>query len=476
MDWMNNLFVVLILTTITGTIFYVMGIPFRKIWFKNSIRLLRFQLRVTQGAFLVPFVYIVLYVHARVYLPGMKSNVNLFYHTPATLWMSILLTCGWIVFFLRQLAGRVSRRYRWMQICQGNIPEEDMEIQALFTEICERLGAGGKVTLCRNDSVNMPCITYHKGYTVVLPLECYTQKEAAIIFCHEICHYLNGDLYRKSAGTAANLIHAFNPVVRKATSELNIACEEYCDSVACRKGEGFFTDKEYYGMILDELKEDRKRERYNLLAFAETRSDYERRVECMSNNRLHGNIKKGTAVLLSACFLMGSSITALAVGDGVTAAYGVVADATDNRRIEEEISATGIMELADPVSDEEIIEEFARIYDLNPDDVIMMEEDTIETIGDTKVINWPGIPAGKTYMSSGFSQEIGDTVTVTTVGSPSDIRYQTGIKDPDQLMRYVEGNGTVQHDFEITIKGRYYFFVTNRNSSRVLDAKATIIR
>lgn len=351
-----------------------------------------------------------------------------------------------------------------------------MEIQALFTEICERLGAGGKVTLCRNDSVNMPCITYHKGYTVVLPLECYTQKEAAIIFCHEICHYLNGDLYRKSAGTAANLIHAFNPVVRKATSELNIACEEYCDSVACRKGEGLFTDKEYYGMILDELKEDRKRERYNLLAFAETRSDYERRVECMTNNRLHGNIKKGTAVLLSACFLMGSSITALAVGDGVTVAYGAVADVTDNRKIEEEVNATGIMELADPVSDEEIIEEFARIYDLNPDDVVMMGEEGIEVVGDFVNINWPGIPAGKTYMSSGFSQVVGDTVTVTTVGSPSDIRYQTGIKDPDQLMRYVEGNGTVQHDFEITIKGRYYFFVTNRNSSRVLDAKATIIR
>ena len=91
MDWMNNLFVVLILTTITGTIFYVMGIPFRKIWFKNSIRLLRFQLRVTQGAFLVPFVYIALYVRTRVYLPGFKSDINLFYHTPATVWMSILL-------------------------------------------------------------------------------------------------------------------------------------------------------------------------------------------------------------------------------------------------------------------------------------------------------------------------------------------------------------------------------------------------
>jgi beta-lactamase regulating signal transducer with metallopeptidase domain len=475
MDWMNNLFVVLILTTITGTIFYVMGIPFRKIWFKNSIRLLRFQLRVTQGVFLVPFVYIVLYVRTRVYLPGFKSAINLFYYTPATVRMSILLTCVWIVFFLTQLISRVSRCYQWVQICQGNIPEEDMEIQALFMEICERLGVGGKITLCRNDSVSMPCITYHHGYTVVLPLECYTRKEAAIIFCHEICHYLNGDLYRKTVGTAANLIHAFNPVARAATSELNLACEEYCDSVACRRGDEFFTDKEYYGMILDELKEDRKRERYNLLAFAETRSDYERRVECMSNNRLHGNIKKGTAVLLSACFLMGSSITALAVGDGVTVAYEIVANATDTR-VEDGVDTTVAIELTDSLSDKEVIEEFARAYDLNPDDVIMRGEDDIETIGDFITINWPGIPAGKTYMSSGFSQEVGDSVFVSVSGEPTDINYQMGIKDPKQVMRYAEGSGDLSHTFAISIKGRYYFFVTNLDSSRVLDAQATIIR
>ena len=256
---------------------------------------------------------------------------------------------------------------------------------------------------------------------------------------------------------------------------MNLACEEYCDSVACRRGDEFFTDKEYYGMILDELKEDRKRERYNLLAFAETRSDYERRVECMSNNRLHGNIKKGTAVLLSACFLMGSSITALAVGDGVTVAYRAVADVTDNR-VEEAVDIEGSVETADTLSEEEIIEEFARAYDLDPDDVVMMGDDNIETIGDTIVINWPGIPAGVTYMSSGFSQVEGDTATVTVVGSPSDIKYQMGLKDPHQVMRYVEGSGTLQHDFSIKIKGRHYFFVTNRDSSRVLDAKATIIR
>lgn len=475
MDWMNNLFVVLLLTTMTGSIFYAIGTPFKDIWFKNDIRLLRFQLRVTQCAFLVPFVYVALYLHARVYLPGMRSNINLFYHTPITVLASIVLTCVWIVFFLRELAGRLKRQYQWIQICRGNIPEEDMEIEALFKDICERLGAAGKVTLCRNDSISMPYITYYHGYTVVLPLECYTKKEAAIIFCHEVSHYLNGDLRRKTLGTAVSLIHAFNPLARKAVMELGLACEEYCDCVACSRGEGYFTDKEYLTMILDELKSGKKRERYNLLALAETKTDYERRVECMNNNRLHRRIKRGTAVLLSACFLMGSSITALAVGDGMTVAYGAVADVTDNR-VDEYMNTEGIDGMTDTLSDEEIIEEFARIYDLDPDDVIMMGDDDIETIGDFININWPGIPAGKTFMSSGFSQEVGDSVSILSVGSPSDIRYQMGIKDPNQLMRYVEGSGDISHAFSISIKGRYYFFVTNLDSSRTLDAKATIIR
>lgn len=195
----------------------------------------------------------------------------------------------------------------------------------------------------------------------------------------------------------------------------------------------------------------------------------------MSNNRLHGNIKKGTAVLLSACFLMGSSITALAVGDGVTVAYRAVADVTDNR-VEEAVDIEGSVETADTLSEEEIIEEFARAYDLDPDDVVMMGEEGIEMAGDFININWPGIPAGRTYMSSGFSQEVGDSVLVSVSGEPTNINYQMGLKDPHQVMRYVEGSGDVTHTFSISIKGRHYFFVTNLDSSRVLDAQATIIR
>ena len=60
-------------------------------------------------------------------------------------------------------------------------------------------------------------------------------------------------------------------------------------------------------------------------------------------------------------------------------------------------------------------------------------------------------------MSTGFSQAEGDAVTATTVGSPSDIKYQMGIKDPKQLMRYAEGTGAFSHTFAITIKRQILF-------------------
>lgn len=193
----------------------------------------------------------------------------------------------------------------------------------------------------------------------------------------------------------------------------------------------------------------------------------------MREYRMHGGLKKGTAVLLTACFLLGSSMTALAAGDGMTEAYGAAAKATADRAEEEENVTVNADAVA--MSDEEVLEEFARAYDLDPEDVIMIGEDDIETIGN--FINLEGdIDPGKTFMTSGFNESVGNVVTATTVGSPSDVKYEMGIKDPNELMRYVEGTGTMAHDFKITIEGRYYFFMTNLDSSRKLHIKATVMK
>ena len=115
------------------------------------------------------------------------------------------------------------------------------------------------------------------------------------------------------------------------------------------------------------------------------------------------------------------------------------------------------------------------MYDLDPDDVIMMGDEGVETVGDCIYIDWSLTP-GKTGMTSGFSKDVGSSVVITTIGDPDDIKYQMGIKDPNELMRYVEGTGYFSHEFSIKIKGRYYFFVTNLDDSRDIQVKGTVIK
>lgn len=474
MDWMSNLFVVLFLTSITGAIFYLIGSVFRVIWFRNDVKLLRFQMQATQWAFMVPFVYIILYVRAQGSILAADISINLFYNTSMMRRICAILGCAWVVLFLALLVYKLYVRFRWIWVFRGNIPEEDEGTEEMFREICERLGVEGRVSLYRNDSIEMPCITYSHGFAVVLPLKRYTEKETAVILYHELCHYLSGDIYLKTFSCIVALLHVFNPAAHIMLKQLSLVCEECCDRMACEKGTEMFSRKEYFLTILNALAEESGRERYDLFLLADTIGDYERRVQSMREYRKHGGLKKGTAVLLTACFLLGSSMTALAAGGGMTAAYGAAVEVTENR-VEEDKNVA--VSAADPaaVSDEEILEEFARAYDLDPEDVIMIGEDGIETIGDAFYIEGD-IDPGKTLMTSGFNEDVGDVVSAMTVGSPSDIRYQMGIKDPNELMRYVEGTGTMAHDFKITIKGRYYFFMTNLDSSRKLHIKATVMK
>lgn len=475
MDWMSNLFIVLLMTTVTGSAFYAVGEAFQKLWFKHDARLLRFQMIVTQGAYVVPFVYAVLYMQMRRDSQTSGSgNNNLFYSTPAMRGVSAALGCLWLVLFMALFMHKLYVRLKWMQIFRGNIPEEDAGTEAVFEEICERMGISGKVSLYRNDLVEMPCITYVKGFAVVLPLKRYTKKETSVILYHELCHYLSGDIYLKTACCIVSLLHAFNPAVYLMLRRLSLVCEECCDRMACERGEGIFSRKEYFRTILSALAEEGNvRERYNLFLLADTIGDYERRVRSMREYRVHGKFKRGTAVLLAAGFLLGSSITAVAAGEGMTVAYGKAAEAT-SERTEELTDAVDIEGAAVSMSDEELLEEFARAYDLDPADVVIVGEEGIEVIGNFINVDWK-IPAGKTFMTTNFHKDAGSEVTVTTVGKPSGTRYQTGIKDPKDLMRYIEGSGNMAHTFDVEITGGHCFFVTNLGSGE-LNIQGSVIK
>lgn len=478
MDLASKLFVILLMLDIAGTIFFLIGSVFRKL-IKNDVVFLRFLTKATLYAYLVPFVYAKLYLTKRITVIEFGSDYNLFYHTPLILGMDAVLGCIWSGLFLVLLAYRLYRRYRWVQICRGNIPEEDDQVMQVFAQTCAALGIDGKVSLCRNDSIDTPCITRYHGYIVMLPLECYTEEEVRIIFYHELCHYLNGDLYLKTMGCIAALLHVFNPAVHILMKQLELLCEQCCDRVACEKGMAIFTKQEYFRIILNSVVSSGRKDRYQLFALADDKSSYERRVEYMFKYHVNGGLKRGSAIVLAACFLLGSSITSLAAGDGVTGAYQDLAEKSSVRSTYDEGEADVPAVTADEadVTDEEMVEILSKAYDLDPDKVVIMD-DGIELYGagdddDTEPIHitWMVEP-GFTYMSARFAVHVGDVVNVVVYGTPDDMEYEMGIRDPKYTMWYKEGTGKLHMDYLVEIDGYHNFYVTNRSDTESLRIDA----
>ena len=468
MDWASSTFVALLMTGLTGTIFYLAGLICRRaIGYDVAFR--RFLAYATLGSFLLPLVFTVLYLTRRITEMKITSDSNLFYNTPRMRDVGIALGCIWIGLFALLLIRKLYHRFRWSLVCRGNIPEEDEAVEGLFHEICEELQVKGKVALARNDLIDTPCITYYHGYVVMLPFIRYTEKELQVIFCHELCHYLHRDLHLKTTGCIVVLLHAFNPAVYVLFRQINLMCEEACDAAASKKGEKMFTKQEYMAVILRSLIGDNRKNRYQLFALSDDKTNFERRVEYMSRTHKKGSLKKSAAVIAAAAFLMGSSMTALAAGDGLVEAYKDMADETSVKNTYDGIVGTNV-----DVSDEEALEVLCKAYNLDPSKVTIMEDDA-DPASLVRKITWI-VPKGETYMSSGFVQEVGDNVCVTVQGTPESLNYQMGLKDPEDIMWYVEGFGKIHQDFTIGIKGRHYFFVTNLSEQADLDIEAAIVR
>ena len=456
---------------LTGTVFFLAGSVLRRFADRDAV-FLRFLTKATLFAYLVPYIYIVLYLTKWIRMDAGIDSFSLFHITPMLLTVYEVLGCLWLGIFLVLLTERLYRRYQWARLCRGNIPEEDREIAGIFSEICTELGIReGRVALSRNDSVRVPCITYYHGYVVILPLVRYTPQEARVIFYHELCHYLNKDLSLKTVGCIAALLHAFNPAVHILMRQMDLLCERCCDRAACERGSGRFTGKEYFKIIMRSLVSDHKTDKYQLFALADDMTDYERRVEYMLGYHKNGGLRRGTALALAVCFVAGSSMTALAAGDGMTGVYAGLTDESSARTtdVTYEDGAINVAEADDPV-----LEEHSRQYDLDPEKVTVMEEEIVP-YSKIKQIHWK-VPAGETVVSTEFWQSPGDIVTIVVEPDRDDIEYEMGIQDPTALMRYVEGTGRLTHDFLIDRTGLHAFYITNRSETEPLVMDAYIIR
>ena len=70
--------------------------------------------------------------------------------------------------------------------------------------------------------------------------------------------------------------------------------------------------------------------------------------------------------------------------------------------------------------------------------------------------------------SAAFKASSGQTITVTSVASPSNITYHMGIVQPDGVRRYVSGSDVMSHKFTLTQTGTYYVYIQNMSTTTAL--------
>lgn len=185
----------------------------------------------------------------------------------------------------------------------------------------------------------------------------------------------------------------------------------------------------------------------------------------MSQFHMSGGIKKSAALMLAACFLLGSSFTSLAAGVKMTGAYEGYAEETSVKNSLENIDA----------ENQKAIEEMAQLYNIDPDKIVMMDDVNMEGRGRIIDIEWD-MDEDETFMSGGFTLSEGSKVQLWVVGNPTDVTFQTGLKNPDNIMDYVEGSDIIDFTYTAPSDGRYYFFVVNLSETKGLYINARIVK
>lgn len=70
-------------------------------------------------------------------MSGEEGIAILFYANQRVKYLFYVLGCLWLTVMIILMFFHLYRYLKWREVCMGNIPEEDMKIQAVFDAICE---------------------------------------------------------------------------------------------------------------------------------------------------------------------------------------------------------------------------------------------------------------------------------------------------------------------------------------------------
>lgn len=451
-----NIFFLVFLTTLTGSFIQAIWILCKEIWGHKNPLAVYAGLKIVCIGYIIPVIYILslCHFHNSFYAENKDHEIVKKLQLIPFFYSGIyILAIIWICLFLLVVSYRVMEYLNWKSYIKVGILEADTATVEILKSCAETLSIKKIPEIHKKAGLSSPLCTGIFVKMILLPDVEYSKKELEVIFMHELTHMKKHDLEMKWIAVAITMFHCFNPMAYELFKQISIWSEIQCDIYACEKGKDKFTIKNYYGVILKIMTENRNKKvkDFIITALAEKSSDIIVRVR---------NVKDYKKTKNNMRFLVGFTII-LALAGGTMLSY--VVSVRILKQYDEYVNGSFLDEFEKQENEKEIvIENFNEKYKIIDDKNIKLLEMKEEYQNKWK------LDGRKTYNVGEIYCREGDTVSVHCVFLEDSDKYiEVGIIDQEHNARYVQNKNFVIYSFNIEKSGYYSIFIKNMDSSDV---------
>ena len=370
----------------------------------------------------------------------------------------------WLIGAIVTARNIFGKRNKVRALHQYDLPMDDPRIIELFYETYPEI-AKRKIPVYRNLIVDTPMIVGVLHPTLLVPDRSFSESMLKIILQHEATHIIHKDNLYKFIGRIVICIIWWNPLLYRYFKEWTKWAETYCDISVCDR----FLDGDrriYSGVTL------KYSTGIDISDSLTQHSPFAKENPIMGRIKRLTKIKRGKkyaalGLVLSAIFVAGSSMTALAAGN-VTANAGK-SFYWETLAKDADVSATNDNFIDLNQVDNETVFEF-KPGEWDPSDYTFVEMDAssdMELLETVKHFDWDVAP--KTFAASGNFLKTKDSVIQGScyVTAPSNVYF--GVIQPDGTFSCTSGKGQI--GFKYTVKRFGYHKVAVQNT---LAARLTL--
>lgn len=449
MTWINNLFFLIILNSITGGLAQLLWYLLQKhLEQKNKIKSVYPTLKIVALFYTIPVVYILFTLQSVNFGEHISFVNGMPLFTPVITQIMKVVAMIWFAGMLWSVGNYGFQYIRLRRILHKSFKVINDDMKSEFERIYKKLQIKEKVRFYQNYALTSPIVTGTFCKKIVLPVRTYNQRELVTVLHHELTHVKKKDLLYKKIGIFLNLVFWFNPFAHILHKQLEEWSETSCDLLVCYFQDCGISVKEYYEYALCGLQE-------NLLItnkfamFFNEKDGLKRRILRMKHYKREKELKFAVGGALALAFSFVTATTSLAAGQGAIELYNTAYDMTDVA-IEEELT----------MGFENTLTEYTEPAGEDAGVTIIDAQNPLSRA--SNIIDWT-VNGNSIVRTTAFSKSSG-TISVT-VAVKSGARV--GIYEPNGTRRYVVAgsSGSVAHSFSVSSSGSYRVFVENTSST-----------